>query len=185
MKLKSLFAAMKNSTSTLNSGSETNPPSQTVDAAMPSERGSSHPAASQGSATTLLGGWNVNALAEALILELRDHLTEYESARRRAVADRREMERRLRSVPGLTVFPSRANFVYVRIPEPIDGVALRNWLLCEHGYLVRECGNKLGSDSSHFRLAVRPPEQAESLVEALTSAFRQPELMQKGKWSGG
>jgi histidinol-phosphate/aromatic aminotransferase/cobyric acid decarboxylase-like protein len=116
--------------------------------------------------------WNVNALAEALIRELRGHLAEYEAARRRAVADRRWMQRRLGSVPGLTVFPSRANFVYVRVPEPVDGVTLRNWLLCEYGYLVRECGNKLGSDSRHFRLAVRPPPQAEALVAALTSAFR-------------
>ena len=129
--------------------------------------------------------WNVNALAEALILELRAHLAEYEAARRRTVADRRGMEQRLRSVPGLTVFPSRANFVYVRIPEPIDGVALRNWLLCEHGYLVRECGNKLGSDSRHFRLAVRPPEQGEALVGALASAFGQADRMHKGAWSGG
>lgn len=121
--------------------------------------------------------WNINAMAEALILELHAHLAEYEAARRNTVADRRVLERRLRSVPGLTVFPSRANFVYVRIPEPIDGVVLRNWLLCEHGCLVRECGNKLGSDSRHFRLAVRPPEQGEALVGALTSAFEWAERM--------
>ena len=116
--------------------------------------------------------WNVNAMAEAFIRELTGHQAEYELARRRAVADRRNMERHLRSLPGLTVFPSRANFVYVQIPASIDGVTLRNWLLCEYGYLVRECGNKLGSDSSHFRFAARPAAQVEALIGALRSAFR-------------
>lgn len=129
--------------------------------------------------------WNVNAMAEALIRTLDSHQDEYEVARRRTVADRRNMERRLRSLPGLTVFPSRANFVYAKIPAPIDGVTLRNWLLCEYGYLVRECGNKVGSDSSHFRFAARPADQVEALIGALRSAFcqfgrsdsrRQPEL---------
>lgn len=114
--------------------------------------------------------WNVNAMAEAVIRALASHPTEYEFARRRAVADRRQMEQRLRSLSGLTVFPWRANFVYVQMPAPIDGVTLRNWLLCEYGYLIRECGNKLGSDSSHFRIAARPAEQAEALVDALREA---------------
>lgn len=115
--------------------------------------------------------WNVNAMAEALIRAFTSHPIEYESARRRAVADRRNLERQLRSISGLTVFPSRANFVYAQIPAPIDGVTLRNWLLCEYGYLIRECGNKQGSDSSHFRFAARPAEQVEALVEALQVAF--------------
>jgi histidinol-phosphate/aromatic aminotransferase/cobyric acid decarboxylase-like protein len=122
---------------------------------------------------TALPPWNVNAMTEALIRALSSHQAEYEFARRLAVADRRRMEQRLRSLPGVTVFPSRANFVYVQVPAAIDGVALRNWLLCEYGYLVRECGNKLGSDSSYFRLAARPAEQVEALVEALRTAMLQ------------
>lgn len=121
---------------------------------------------------TALPQWNVNAMAEAVIRAFSSHQAEYEFARRLAVDDRRNMEQRLRSLPGLTVFPSRANFVYVQIPAPIDGVTLRNWLLCEYGYLVRECGNKLGSDSSYFRFAARPAEQAEALVDALKEACR-------------
>lgn len=116
--------------------------------------------------------WNVNAMAEALIKAFTSHQVEYEHARRRAVADRRNTERLLRSLPGLRVFPSRANFVYVQIPASLDGVTLRNWLLSEYGCLVRECGNKQGSDSSHFRLAARPAEQAVTIVSALRSAFR-------------
>ena len=116
--------------------------------------------------------WNVNAMAEALIRALSSHQAEYEFARRLAVADRRYTEQRLRSLPELTVFPSQANFVYVQIPAPMEGVTLRNWLLCEYGFLVRECGNKLGSDSSHFRFAARPAKQVDALIGALSSACR-------------
>lgn len=114
--------------------------------------------------------WNVNAIAEALIRAFATHQVEYDIARRRAVRDRQSTEQCLRAVPGFTVFPSQANFVYVRIPESMDGVTLRNWLLCEYGYLVRECGSKQGSDASHFRIAARPAEQIEALVSALRMA---------------
>jgi threonine-phosphate decarboxylase len=116
--------------------------------------------------------WNVNALAEALIRMLASHPAQYESARRRTVADRQNLERRLRSISGLTVFPSQANFIYVQVPSPIDGVALRNWLISEYGYLIRECGNKQGSDSTYLRIAARPADQVEALVDAVKSAFR-------------
>jgi histidinol-phosphate/aromatic aminotransferase/cobyric acid decarboxylase-like protein len=111
-------------------------------------------------------------MAEALIRAFTSHLDDYEIARRRAVADRRNLERQLRSIPSLTVFPSQANFVYVQVPAPIDGVILRNWLLSEYGYLIRECGNKQGSDSSFLRIAARPADKVEALIEALESAFR-------------
>lgn len=116
--------------------------------------------------------WNVNAMAEALIRAFTSHLDDYEIARRRAVADRRNLERQLRSVPGLTVFPSQANFVYAQVPAPMDGIMLRNWLLAEYGFLIRECGNKQGSDSSFLRIAARPADQVEALIEALESAFQ-------------
>jgi histidinol-phosphate/aromatic aminotransferase/cobyric acid decarboxylase-like protein len=111
--------------------------------------------------------WNVNGLAELLIREFPRHRAEYEVSRRRVIQDRVHLEGRLRSVAGLTVYPSRANFVYVRVPAEVDGTELRNGLLTEHGMLVRECGNKMGSDRNHFRIAARPQDQADQLIDAL------------------
>lgn len=111
--------------------------------------------------------WNVNGVAEAVIRSLADHMGEYERGRRRVIRDRQALEDALRCVPGLCVFPSRANFVYVRVPDEIDGVGLRNRLLTEHGCFVRECGNKLGSDHRYFRIAARPSEAIPPLIEAL------------------
>lgn len=116
--------------------------------------------------------WNVNGLGEALLRRLSPYLPEYEVGRRRTVLDAREFEAELRQVPGLTVYPSRANFVYVKMPAGIDGVEMRSRLLTEHGLLVRECGNKEGAGTEFFRFASRPPRERALLVGALRDLLR-------------
>jgi len=108
---------------------------------------------------------NVTGLALALIEELPGARQGYEAGRRRAVQDRVYLERELRNIPGLGVFPSRANFVYARLPEGFDAVRLRNHLLGEHGCLLRACGDKEGSDSRSLRIAARPAPEVDFLVE--------------------
>jgi hypothetical protein len=108
---------------------------------------------------------NVTGLALALIEELPGARQGYEDGRRRAVQDRVYLEQELRKIPGLGVFPSRANFVYARLPEGFDGVRLRNHLLGEHGCLLRACGDKEGSDSRSLRVAARPAGEVDFLVE--------------------
>jgi histidinol-phosphate/aromatic aminotransferase/cobyric acid decarboxylase-like protein len=115
--------------------------------------------------------WNLSSVAQALIEELAGARAEYEAGRARVVRDRVYLESRLRAVPGLRVYPAQANFVYVRMPDGIEGVTLRNHLLTEHGCLVRECGNKLGSDSQHFRIAARPTDEVDYLIDALAQSF--------------
>jgi histidinol-phosphate/aromatic aminotransferase/cobyric acid decarboxylase-like protein len=115
--------------------------------------------------------WNVNALAETLIRCLPDHLLEYERSRRKVISDRVLFERRLREVPRLAVFPSHANFVYAGLPHGASGTALRNLLLTEFGLLIRECGNKIGSGANYIRLAARPADQLDLLVDSLRSAL--------------
>jgi histidinol-phosphate/aromatic aminotransferase/cobyric acid decarboxylase-like protein len=77
---------------------------------------------------------------------------------RQLTLDRQEMSAQLATLPGLTVFPSQRNFILVR---------LRDRLLAEHGVLVRECGNKLGSSSAFLRLVVRPRADVARLMTGL------------------
>jgi threonine-phosphate decarboxylase len=132
--------------------------------------------ASAGLAERLRGAlpkWNVNGMADLVIRALPRHLQAYEAARRRVIADRRALEAALRAVPALTVYTSRANFVYTEVPRYVDGIALRNRLLTEHGCFIRECGNKAGSTSRHFRIAVRPEADGAYLVVALSEALEE------------
>jgi histidinol-phosphate/aromatic aminotransferase/cobyric acid decarboxylase-like protein len=114
--------------------------------------------------------WNVNALAEALIRSLAAHLGEYEAGRRQVVRDRIALEGALRGIEGLRVYASRASFVYCRATD-VDGAALRDRLLCAHGCLVRQCGNKVGSDARHLRIAARPRAELELLTAALRESI--------------
>lgn len=117
--------------------------------------------------------WNVNGMAEMLVFELASHLDQYETGRKRVVRDRIALAAALGQIESLEVFPSKANFVYVRLTAEIDGVEVRNRLLVDHGCLVRQCGNKVGSSSQFLRIAARPGEDVVVLLAALRCVIAQ------------
>ncbi|MEU0397859.1 histidinol-phosphate transaminase [Streptomyces sp. NPDC006208] len=111
--------------------------------------------------------WNLNSFAETVVFMLKEHRQEYAESLQQVRRDRQEMMWRLSQLPGLTVYPSQGNFVYVRLPEGADGSILRDRLLAEHGVLIRECGNKIGSSSRFVRLVVRPEQDVMRLMSAM------------------
>lgn len=115
--------------------------------------------------------WNLNSFAESVVFMLKQHRHAYDLSLRQVRRDRQEMIWHLGRLSGLTCYPSQGNFVYVRLPDGVDGVVLRDRLLAEHGILVRECGNKIGSSSRFLRLVVRPPVDVQPLIGALEQAL--------------
>ncbi|NUZ07882.1 pyridoxal phosphate-dependent aminotransferase [Piscinibacter koreensis] len=111
--------------------------------------------------------WNVNGIASFVLKSLPDYRAEYTASFARVAADRESMLARLSAIAGVEVYPSHANFLYARLRQVGSGPALRTRLLEEHGVLIRECGNKLGANSDHLRLAVLPPPAVERLAYAL------------------
>jgi threonine-phosphate decarboxylase len=77
------------------------------------------------------------------------------------------MLRQLEELSSLRVFPSRANFLYIELPANVPGRKLRDRLLQNHGLLVRECSNKIGSSERYLRLAVQTKEAVDLLTIAL------------------
>ncbi|MFJ8078309.1 pyridoxal phosphate-dependent aminotransferase [Streptomyces sp. NPDC096176] len=120
-----------------------------------------------GKVRAALPKWNLNSFAETVVFMLKEHRQEYAESLLQVSRDRQEMIWRLTQLPGLTVYPSQGNFVYVRLPEGADGGILRDRLLAEHAVLIRECGNKIGSSSRFVRLVVRPVPDVEMLVSAM------------------
>jgi hypothetical protein len=92
---------------------------------------------------------------------------EYEESLRLLSRDRRSMGRELQRIQGLTVFPSQGNFFLVKLPNEWSGVALRDYLVANHGIMTRECGNKLGMTSQFMRLVVRPGSDVDRLVDGM------------------
>ncbi|MFJ7147873.1 pyridoxal phosphate-dependent aminotransferase [Streptomyces sp. NPDC100445] len=116
---------------------------------------------------SMLPKWNLNSFAEHVVFMLREHGPEYAASLEQIRRDRLDMAGRLSTLPGLTVYPSQGNFLFVRLPVGAEGTVVRDRMLTEHRILVRECGNKIGSSSRFLRLVVRPQVDVRRLVSGL------------------
>ncbi|MFF0226562.1 pyridoxal phosphate-dependent aminotransferase [Streptomyces sp. NPDC004629] len=120
---------------------------------------------------SMLPKWNLNSFAEHVVFMLKEHGAEYAQSLFQVRRDRLEMASRLSALPGLTVYPSQGNFLFVRLPVGAEGTVVRDRMLTEHRILVRECGNKIGSSSRFLRLVVRPQVDVRRLVSGLESVL--------------
>jgi len=115
----------------------------------------------------LLPFWNINGLA-AYVLKIAGRFkAEYQASFKLVAEDRRYMTAQLATVPGLTIYPSKANFLFVELPNGVSGRTLRDRLLGNYGVMVRECSNKIGSSEQYLRLAVQTKAAIDVLVPAL------------------
>ncbi|MEE4164794.1 MAG: cobyric acid synthase [Desulfocapsaceae bacterium] len=116
--------------------------------------------------SALLPQWSVNTLAQKIGSKaLLDH--QYAEISRATCAElSREMHRLLEAIPQLKVFPSRANYILLKLVDKSSAKILADKLLQEN-ILVRCCDNYLGLDHSFFRVAVRTAQENELLVHHL------------------
>lgn len=111
--------------------------------------------------------YNVNAVSMALACAVLENPERLEERVRKVAAARRELAAGLAAIPGLTVFPSEANFVLVR--TPIDGQ--RAWQrLLEKGVLVRNL-SRPGPLKNCLRVTAGTPEENQRCVDAMRAAL--------------
>jgi threonine-phosphate decarboxylase len=111
--------------------------------------------------------WNINGLAAFVLRNMTRFKQEYYASFAEVAADRIYMTEQLALVPGVNIYPSKANFLFVELPSSISGRHLRDRLLENYGLMVRECSNKIGSSEQYLRLAVLGKAAVNSLVAAL------------------
>ena len=112
--------------------------------------------------------WNVNGLAAYILKNVSEFKDKFLQSLALVKQDRMYMLTQLERIPGLRVFPSQANFLYVELPPQVPGRKLRDQLLKQYGLIVRECSNKIGSSERYLRLAVQTREAVNLLIEALS-----------------
>lgn len=112
--------------------------------------------------------WNVNGLAAYILKTVSEFKDEFRQSLALVAEDRMYMLNQLKRIPGLRVFPSKANFLYVELPSNVPGRMLRDELLQQYGLMVRECSNKIGSSEQYLRLAVQTKEAVDLLTQALS-----------------
>jgi len=116
----------------------------------------------------------VNALAQAVGEEaLRDE--DYARRTREFVQrERMRLAGRLAGIPGLAVYPGRANFLLLRLDRKVMTATRLAEKLLKRGIAVRVCDNFDGLDDRFFRVAVRTEEENSRLVDAVAAALGKP-----------
>ncbi len=115
--------------------------------------------------------WTVNSLAQAVGAKALGDREYQERSRRVCEALRQELERELAEFPQLKVYPSAANYLFVKIEKGGDSEGLAAFCL-ERGIMIRRCDNYDGLDRSFFRVAVRSRRENKELVEVLRRYFK-------------
>ncbi len=109
--------------------------------------------------------YNVNVLTQAAALFLLERVEILEEQAARIRAERATMGKAIAALPGVTVFPSQANFYLVRVPdaERTYGGLLRQGVLVKNlnGPAMKNC----------LRITVGTPEENRILLTALHEAL--------------
>ena len=111
--------------------------------------------------------WNLNTLAEYFLSLLPQTDSAYHEGRKLLMADVRWLYGALKSIRGIEVYPTGANFVLFKVKTSITASELQSRLLEEHHMYVRDCSNKVGMDDRHIRVASQGHDKDARLVEAL------------------
>jgi histidinol-phosphate aminotransferase len=111
--------------------------------------------------------YNVNALTQAAAEFALEHLEVLEEQAERVLAERARVGAALAELPGVTVFPSRANFFLIRVPD-----ARRAYeALCGQGVLVRSFDGSQPMLANCLRVTVGTPDENRILLTALREAL--------------
>jgi threonine-phosphate decarboxylase len=116
--------------------------------------------------------WSVNSLAqEVSCAVLRDYAYATKS-RAFMKNERSRFVRGLRSLSGLRVYSSVANFVLIELPATISAGVMTDRLASER-LLVRDCSTLPGMTTQMIRVAIRTAKENRRLVAALGACVRE------------
>lgn len=73
---------------------------------------------------------------------------------------------------GLQVFPGRANYLLVKLPDNIDGFTIWRGLIVEHRIVVRNCATFEGLTKQFVRIKVGDRSANKILIDALADMLR-------------
>jgi len=116
--------------------------------------------------------WSVNALAQALGRACLEDARFRARTRSVIKCERKYLHSELASIDGLRVFPSRANYLLVKLTRPRWSAAMLQGMLLSHRILIRDAGNFRGLDERFFRVAVRLRPENDRLLAAIRNSLR-------------
>lgn len=110
--------------------------------------------------------WSVNALAIEAGLYLAGNPDTAAIDLDALLAEARRLRDALNAIEGLNVEPTQTHFMLCRL-EKGSAAALKEWLVREHGLLIRDASNFVGLDEGCFRIATQTPHENDMLTDAV------------------
>ncbi len=115
--------------------------------------------------------WNINSLGEFFLQIYGKYEKNYQEACRRIIAERDRFYGELQALPGLTVYPSQANYFLCRLGKGVSlsSTELTRRLLKENQIFIKDLAGKpgMGEEQDCLRLAVRDRADNGKLLQRL------------------
>ena len=111
--------------------------------------------------------WSINIMAQEAGRFCLEHHAGHAARTEELIPKERERLSRELSALGLTVFPSRANYLLARLGQDHPSSRELARALSRELILIRDCSNYLGLDENFFRVSIRLPQENDRLLEAL------------------
>ena len=117
--------------------------------------------------------WNVNGLTEFFfnLYSEEKFMLEYEKVRVKYIKHTNKFIEELEAIKKIKVYPSKANFVLVELPEHIKSQTFVKDLLIDSGIYLRSCDDKKGLEGNFVRIASRNHEQNGIIVREISKYF--------------
>lgn len=112
--------------------------------------------------------WSVNCLAQQAGLFIVQNHQMLLPSTQALVAESLRLQKALAHLPDIEVTPSECNYFLGRLKKR-TAAQLKETLLQNHGFLIRDASNFRGLQSGHFRIAANTPEQNNHLINAIQS----------------
>ncbi len=114
-----------------------------------------------------LPSWSVNAMGQVAALAALQDTAHAKKSLRFVLKERTRMSQELAGLPGCTVFPAQANFIFMELPSGWHGRKLTEQLRRE-GLLIRDCSSVPGANRRSVRIAVRSRKDNDRFLKALS-----------------
>lgn len=113
-----------------------------------------------------LSPWSVNAMGQVAALAALSDARHSKRSLSFMGRERKRLTAALARLPGCTVFPSQANFLFLELPAGWQAGSITARLR-RQGLLIRDCSKMPGCNDRSIRVAVRTRRENIRLVEAL------------------
>ncbi|MGE5626707.1 MAG: aminotransferase class I/II-fold pyridoxal phosphate-dependent enzyme [Solirubrobacterales bacterium] len=120
----------------------------------------------------LMPVWNINSLGEYFFQIINLYQNDYFDSCNKIAEERHDLICALKEMPGITPYPSEANYVLCSLSN-MDSKELASKLLCDYNIFVKDLSDKEGfNGGSYLRLAVRNSDDNKCLINAFNEILK-------------